>query len=110
MKSQAKKEIIRIVTHKSTLDLQKIERDKRQKRRAELREKAVMLHRGMTTRVTTHEDNLLESGHDRQEEGVNEEEVSPMEEDLWIEQCESLHITIPQEVRPLSPVNTNLSA
>ena len=33
-----------------------------------------------------------------------------MEEDLWIEQCESFHIEIPQEVRPLSPVNTNLSA
>ena len=28
-----------------------------------------------------------------------------MEEDLWIEQQESLQIEVPQEVRPLSPTN-----
>ena len=33
-----------------------------------------------------------------------------MQEYLWIEQCEALHIEIPQEVRPLSPVNLNLRA
>ena len=49
-------------------------------------------------------------GHDRQEEGVDEEEVSPMEEYLWIKQREALHIEIPWEVRPLSPVNPNLSS
>ena len=36
--------------------------------------------------------------------------MSLLEEDLWIEQCEYLHIEIPQEVRPLSPTNLNLSA
>ena len=34
-----------------------------------------------------------------------EEEASPMEEDLWIEQWEALQIEVPQEVRPLSPMN-----
>ena len=34
-----------------------------------------------------------------------EEEVSPMEEDLWIEQREALQIEVPREVRPLSPTN-----
>ena len=33
-----------------------------------------------------------------------------MEEDMWIEQRETLHIKIPQEVRPLSLVNLKLSA
>ena len=39
----------------------------------------------MSTRVTDQEIDPLESGHDRQEEGM-EEEASPMEEELWIEQ------------------------
>ena len=45
----------------------------------------------MTIGVTEHEINLPDSGHDRQEEGMDEE-VSPMEEDLWIEQRESLQL------------------
>ena len=43
--------------------------------------------------MAEHEENLPESGHDRQEEGVDEE-VSLMEEDMWIEHHESLHIEI----------------
>ena len=39
----------------------------------------------MSTRVTDQERNPPESGHDRQEEGV-EEQASPVEEYLWIEQ------------------------
>ena len=58
----------------------------------------------MSTRVTEQERNIPESGHDRQEEGVDEE-VSRMEEDLWIEQREALQIEFPQEERPLSPMN-----
>ena len=34
-----------------------------------------------------------------------EEEASPMEEYLWIEQREALQLEVPQEVRPLSPTN-----
>ena len=34
-----------------------------------------------------------------------DEEASPMEEDLWIDQCEALQIEVPQEIRPLSPMN-----
>ena len=34
-----------------------------------------------------------------------DEEASPIEEDLWIEQREALQLEIPQEVRPLSPMN-----
>ena len=52
MKSQPKNEIERIVTHKGMIDLQRIERDKRLKRREEIRERAIALQRGMSTRVT----------------------------------------------------------
>ena len=85
MRIRPKKEIERTVSHKGTTDFQKIEREKRLQRREERREKAIALQRGMSTRVTDQERNLPESGHDQQEEGM-EEEVSPMEEDLWIEQ------------------------
>ena len=34
-----------------------------------------------------------------------DEEASPMEEHLWIEQREALQIEIPQDVRPLSPID-----
>ena len=53
----------------------------------------------MTTRVIEHEDNPPESGHDRQEEGVDEE-VPLMEEDMLIEQREALQISIPQNITP----------
>ena len=94
MKSQPKNEIEQIVTHKGMTDLQKIEREKRLKRREERREMAIALQRRMSTRVTDQERNPPESGHDRQEEGVDEE-ASPMEEELWIEQCEALQIEVP---------------
>ena len=64
------------------------------KRREERREQAITLQRGMTTRVTNQERNPPDSGHDRQEEGMDEE-ASPMEEDLWIEQHEALEMEIP---------------
>ena len=85
MKSQPKKEIEQIVTHKGMRDLQRIEREKRLKIREERRERAIALQRGMSTRVIDQERNPLESGHDQYEEGVDEE-ASPMEEELWIEQ------------------------
>ena len=62
----------------------------------------------MNAKVTEHEIHLLDSGHDWQEEGVDEEEVSPMEEDLWIEKCESIHIEVPHKVISLSLINSNL--
>ena len=58
----------------------------------------------MSNRVIDQERNMLDSGHDRQEEET-EEEASPMEEYLWIEQREALQIEVPQEVRRLSPSN-----
>ena len=79
MKSQPKKEIERTVIHKGMMDLQKIERDKRMKRREERRERAIALQRGMSTRVTDQERNPQELSHDQQEEGMDEE-ASPMEE------------------------------
>ena len=60
-------------------DVQKKEREERQQRREEIREISLALHRGMSTRVTNQERNPLESGHDLQEEGA-EEEASPTEE------------------------------
>ena len=58
----------------------------------------------MSTRVTDQERDPSESGHGWQEEGV-EEEASPMEEELWIEQREALQLEVPHEVKPLSPMN-----
>ena len=58
----------------------------------------------MSNRVTGQERDPLELGHDRQEEGM-EEEGSPMEEELWIEQREDLQLEVPQEEKPLSPMN-----
>ena len=84
MKGQPRKEIKRIVTHKGIVDLQRVEREKRLKRREERRERAMALQRGMSTRMTNQERNMPDSGHDRQEEGIDEE-ASPMEEYLWIE-------------------------
>ena len=84
MRSWPKEEIERTVSHKGTTDFQKIEREKRLERREEKRERALVLHRAMSTRVTDQERDPPESGHDRQEEGM-EEEASPMEEELWIE-------------------------
>ena len=52
MKSQPKKEMKRTVTHKGMVDLQKIEREKRLKRREERRERDISLQRGMNTSVT----------------------------------------------------------
>ena len=63
MKSQPKKEIEWTVTHKPMADLQKIEREKRLKRREERRERAITLQRGMDTRVIDQERNPPESGH-----------------------------------------------
>ena len=60
----------------------------------------------MSTRVTEQERNPIESGHERHEEGM-EEEASPMEEDLWIEQQQALQLEVPQEVRPLSPTDAS---
>ena len=85
-------------------DVQKIERDERQQRREEIRERALALDRGMSTRSTAQEINPPDSGYDRQEEGVEEEEF-PMEEELWIEQPKSLQLRAPHEGTTLSPVN-----
>ena len=72
-------EIKKIVSHKGMLDVKKIEREERQQRMEETRERALTLYRGMSTRVTDQEKDPLDSGHGRQEEGV-EEEASRMEE------------------------------
>ena len=68
------------------------------------RERAIALQRGMNTRGIEQEINLPKSGHDQQEEGVDEE-ASPMEEYLWIEQHEAFQIEVHREVIPISPTN-----
>ena len=89
MRSFPKEEIERTLSHKGTSNLQKIEREKRLQRMEERRERAIAPQREMSTRVIDQERNTPESGHDRQEEGV-EKEASPMEEELWIELQEAL--------------------
>ena len=88
-----KREIKKIVSHNGMSNIQKIEREERQQRREE-RRRALALHRGRIPRVTNQERNLPDSGHDRQEEGV-EEEVSRTEEELWIEQQEAIQLEAP---------------
>ena len=70
-------------------DIQKIEREERHQRREARQERALDLHIGRNPRENDQEENPPESGHDRHEEGV-EQEASPKEEELWIEQPESL--------------------
>ena len=65
IKNGDKKEIIQRVTDKRTSYLHNIEREKRQKRREELREQVVMIKRRMATRETKHEVDPSESGNDR---------------------------------------------
>ena len=60
-------------------DIQKKEMDERQQRREARRERAVGLHRGQNPRENDRKQNPPELGHDRQEEGI-EQEVSHMEE------------------------------
>ena len=64
MKIWPKKKIEWIVSHKGTVDLQKIEREKRLQRREEIRERDIALQRGMNTRVVDQERNPPELGHD----------------------------------------------
>ena len=59
--------------------------------------------------MTDQERDPPKSGHDQQEEGV-EEEASPMEEDLWIEQREALQLEVPQEVKPPTDPRTRIQA
>ena len=62
------------------------------------------MHRGRNPRVTDQEENLLESGHDRHEKGV-EQEASFTEEELWIEHPKSLQLRAPHDRTTLSPFN-----
>ena len=39
-----------------------------------------------------------------------EEEASPMEEELWIEQREALQLEVPQEVKPPTDPHTRIQA
>ena len=97
-------ELKRIVSYEGMSDIQKIEREQRQQTREARRERALEMHRGRIPRVTDQEENLPELGHDRHEEGV-EQEPSPTEEELWIEQPEALQLRAPNEGTTLSPLN-----
>ena len=85
-------------------DIQKIERDERYQRREARRERALELHRGQNPRENDKEENPPELGHDRHEEGM-EQEASPMEEEVWIEQPEALQLRASSEGTTLSPLN-----
>ena len=85
-------------------DIQKQERDERQQRSEARRERVDGPCREQNPRETDREENPPDSGHDRQEEGV-EQEVSPTEEEVWIEQPEALQLTAPGEGMTLSPLN-----
>ena len=85
-------------------NIQKIEMEERHQRREARQERALEIHRGRNPRENDREESLPESGHDRHEEGM-EQEASPKEEELWIEQPESLHLRAPNEETTLSPLN-----
>ena len=69
--------------YESMSDIKRIERDERQKKREARRERATELQQN--PRETDHDEVPPESGHDRPEEGV-EEETGPKDEEVWIEQ------------------------
>ena len=85
-------------------DIQKIEREERPQRREARRERALELHRGRSPRENDQEESSPESVHDRHEDGV-EQEASPKEEELWIEQPEAPQLRAPNEGTTLSPLN-----
>ena len=85
-------------------EIQKIEREERHQRREARRERALELPRGRSPRENNQEENPPDSGHDRHEEGV-EQEASPTDEELWIEQPEALQLRAPNEGTTLSPLN-----
>ena len=85
-------------------DIQNTERDERYQIREARHERALELHRGKNPRENDKEENPPESGHDRHEEGM-EQEASPTEEEMWIEQPESLQLRAPSEETTLSPLN-----
>ena len=58
----------------------------------------------MSNRVTEQEGNLLDSFHDRHEKDVDEE-LSPMDEDLWIDHGRAIQVTIPKTIVPHSPLH-----
>ena len=74
-----------MVSYESMSDIQKIEREERHQRREARRERSLELHRGRNPRENDQEESPPKSGHDRHKEGV-EQEASPKEEELWIEQ------------------------
>ena len=84
--------------------IQKIEREEQHQRREARRERALEMHKGTNPRENDQEENPPELGHDRHEEGV-EQEASPTEEELWIEQPEALQLRVPHEGTTLSPLN-----
>ena len=86
-------------------DIKKVERDERQQRREARCERADGLRKEQNPRETDQDEIPPESGHDRQEEGV-EEETAPKDEEVWIEQQEALQIMVPNEVT-LSPANSH---
>ena len=94
----------RIVSYESMSDIQKIKTDERHQRREARRERALELQRGQNPRENDKEENPPKSGHDRHEEGV-EQEASPKEEELWIEKAEALQLRAPSEGTTLSPLN-----
>ena len=63
----------------------------------------------MRNRASDQEINPPELGHDRQEQGM-EEEASPMEDELCIEKQEALQLEVPQEVKPLTDSHTQIQA
>ena len=89
--------------YESMSDIKKIERDERQQGREARHERAEGLRREQNLRETDRDEIPPESGHDRHGEGVDEK-TAPKDEEVWIEQQEALHITVPDEVT-LSPVN-----
>ena len=93
-----------IVQYESMLDIQKQERDERQQRREARRERAEGLSREQNPKENDNAENPPESGHDQHEEGM-EQEASPTEEEVWIEQLEALQLRAPSEGTTLSPLN-----
>ena len=98
------------MTHKSTLDIQKIEQEKRRKQREDIREQAGAVQEEIKLAIVKKtKGNPPKSNQVRQEEGVDGD-LSPMDEDSWIEHGRALQVDIPQNITPHSLSNPNQSA
>ena len=84
--------------HKITLDIQKIEQEKRRKRREEIRDQAGALHKEINSNIVIKTKGNLPKSSQVQQGGIDED-LSPRDEYSWIEHGIALHVNILETIK-----------